>query len=163
VAGRRLKIGHSPLRHAVAPITRDQRRKERAGHGENVGGEPRALHFTGLALSTEVVGAFLVAGDSGERLGLALIGEDVGSRHGKGSWAELGDLVLDRDEAVGSANGNGLSNTPFTTLNMAVVAPIPSASVSTAMMVKDGFLESMLAEGYPCRSPSAQLHRRFPC
>jgi hypothetical protein len=163
VAGRRLKIGHSPLRHAVAPITRDQRRKERAGHGENAGGEPRALHFTGLALSTEVVGAFLVAGDSGERLGLALIGEDVGSRHGKGSWAELGDLVLDRDEAVGSANGNGLSNTPFTTLNMAVVAPIPSASVSTAMMVKDGFLESMLAEGYPCRSPSAQLHRRFPC
>ena len=39
-----------------------------------------------------------------------------------------------------SAYGSGRSSTAFTTLKMAVVAPIPSASVSTATSVKPGVL-----------------------
>src|SRR5207302_7143708 len=39
-------------------------------------------------------------------------------------------------------NGNGRSSTPFTTLKIAVFAPIPSASVSTATAVKPGFFNS---------------------
>src|SRR5580704_7088901 len=39
----------------------------------------------------------------------------------------------------GSGYGSGFSNTPFTTENSAVFAPIPSASVSTAIAVNPGF------------------------
>jgi hypothetical protein len=42
----------------------------------------------------------------------------------------------------GSAYGNGLRSTPLTTLKMALFAPIPSASVSTATMVNPGLLTS---------------------
>ena len=42
-----------------------------------------------------------------------------------------------------SANGTRFNRTASTTLKMAVVAPIPSASVSTAAVVKPAFLPSM--------------------
>jgi hypothetical protein len=40
----------------------------------------------------------------------------------------------------GSGYGNGRNSTPFTTLKMAVFAPIPKARVITATRVKPGFL-----------------------
>ncbi len=43
----------------------------------------------------------------------------------------------------GSANGNGRSSTPFTTLNTALVAPIPIASVATAVSVNTGVFPSV--------------------
>jgi hypothetical protein len=43
----------------------------------------------------------------------------------------------------GSANGSGFSRTPRTTLKIAVLAPIPSASVSTATAVKSGARTSL--------------------
>src|SRR6266478_7481538 len=42
----------------------------------------------------------------------------------------------------GSLKGNGRSNTPLTTLKMAVFAPMPRASVSTATAVKPGFFSN---------------------
>jgi hypothetical protein len=42
-----------------------------------------------------------------------------------------------------SGYGSGRSSTAFTTLKMAVFAPIPSASATTAMMVKPGAFASM--------------------
>src|SRR2546427_7916550 len=42
----------------------------------------------------------------------------------------------------GSRNGNGRRSTAFMTLKIAVFAPIPSASVSTATAVKPGFFSS---------------------
>ena len=43
----------------------------------------------------------------------------------------------------GSRNGNGRSSTAFTTLNIAVHTPMPSARVSTATAAKPGFLDSV--------------------
>src|SRR6266481_805391 len=43
----------------------------------------------------------------------------------------------------GSSNGSGRSNTAFTTLKMAVFAPIPRARVSTTINVKPGFFASI--------------------
>lgn len=42
----------------------------------------------------------------------------------------------------GSGKGNGRSNTAFTTLKMAVFAPMPRASVITAMAAKPGRFKS---------------------
>ena len=42
----------------------------------------------------------------------------------------------------GSGYGSGLSSTPSTKLKMAVFAPMPSASVSTATAVKPGAFSS---------------------
>src|SRR5437867_12961566 len=41
-----------------------------------------------------------------------------------------------------AGNGNGRSKTQFTTLKMAVFAPMPRASVSRATAVKPGFFSS---------------------
>src|SRR5438128_12541513 len=41
-----------------------------------------------------------------------------------------------------AGNGNGRSSTPLTTLKMAVFAPMPRASVSTATAVKPGFFSN---------------------
>jgi hypothetical protein len=43
---------------------------------------------------------------------------------------------------LGSLNASGRSNAPFTTLKIAVFAPIPSASVITAMAVNPGLFRS---------------------
>src|SRR5437879_3690193 len=57
-----------------------------------------------------------------------------------------------------AGKGNDRSTTPLTTLKMAVVAPMPSASVSTATAVKPGFFTN-------CRTAnlrsfiSQRLHR----
>src|SRR6266446_7290373 len=42
----------------------------------------------------------------------------------------------------GSGYGSAFSNTPLITLKMAVFAPMPSASVSTATAVKPGFFSN---------------------
>jgi len=42
----------------------------------------------------------------------------------------------------GSGNGNGLSSTPSTMEKMAVLAPMPKASVSTAVSVNPGDLRN---------------------
>src|SRR4029079_19675422 len=56
-------------------------------------------------------------------------------------------LVCERSQTIssrdGSAYGNGRNNTPFTTVNTAVVAPIPSASVASAASVNTGFFRSV--------------------
>ena len=44
----------------------------------------------------------------------------------------------------GSGKGSGRRRTAFTTLKMAVLAPIPNASASTATAAKPGFLRSIL-------------------
>ena len=41
----------------------------------------------------------------------------------------------------GSPNGNGRNSTPLTTLKIAAVAPVASASVSTTVAAKPGFLQ----------------------
>jgi hypothetical protein len=47
------------------------------------------------------------------------------------------------DKRIGIGNGNGRSNTALTTLKMAVLAPIPSASAIVATMLTLGDLSSM--------------------
>src|SRR5437879_5764983 len=43
----------------------------------------------------------------------------------------------------GSGKGNGRSSTPYTTVKIAVLAPMPRASVKTATAVKPGFFASI--------------------
>ena len=45
----------------------------------------------------------------------------------------------------GSWYGSGFSNTPYTTLKIAVLAPIPNASVRAATVAKPGCFHSMRA------------------
>src|SRR5213080_766194 len=47
--------------------------------------------------------------------------------------------MTSRSEA---GNGNGRNKTPFTTVKIAVFAPMPSASVNTATAVKPGFFNN---------------------
>jgi hypothetical protein len=51
--------------------------------------------------------------------------------------------VANRNQLLGFVNGSGRSNTLFTMLKIAVLAPIPNASVSTAMTVKPGDFHKM--------------------
>ena len=44
---------------------------------------------------------------------------------------------------AGSGNGSGLSSSALTTVKTAVLTPIPTASVSSATMVKPGVFRSM--------------------
>ena len=62
----------------------------------------------------------------------------------------------------GSSKGSGLSSTPRTTLKMAVLAPMPSASVKTAISVNMGARSrrrttrrgvAVMWTLYVCRSP----------
>ena len=53
-----------------------------------------------------------------------------------------GTISCTRTSRSGSGYGSGCSSTPLTTLKIAVVAPTPSASVSTATIVKPGDLIS---------------------
>ena len=46
-----------------------------------------------------------------------------------------------RKRRSGSGNGSGRSSTPLTTVNVATLAPIPSASVTIAAAVKRGFAQ----------------------
>jgi len=53
----------------------------------------------------------------------------------------MGPLLSDTASSVtccGFSTGSGLSSSEFTRLKMAVLAPMPSASVSTAVMAKLG-------------------------
>ncbi len=45
-----------------------------------------------------------------------------------------------RTSRSGSAKGSGRSSTPFTTLNTALLAPMPNASANTAASAKPGLL-----------------------
>jgi hypothetical protein len=54
----------------------------------------------------------------------------------------LRDVLLSQTltNASACANGKGSSITAFTTLKMVVVAPIPSAKISTTSAAKPGFV-----------------------
>src|SRR5262245_62567199 len=54
-------------------------------------------------------------------------------------------LSANNTNLSGPAYGNGRSSSAFTTLKMAVLAPTPKASVTTAIKVKPGFLANMRA------------------
>ena len=54
--------------------------------------------------------------------------------------AVVSKIIISRS---GSGYASGRSSTPFTTLKMAVFAPMPSASASIATAVKPGFLRSV--------------------
>jgi hypothetical protein len=54
-----------------------------------------------------------------------------------------GAVCQSASKRSGSRYGSGLSKTAFTTLNIAVFAPIPSASVSTAIAVTPGRFNSI--------------------
>jgi len=49
-------------------------------------------------------------------------------------------------KASGLGYGSGRSSTPFTTLKIAVLAPMPSARVSTATVVKPGLRRKVRSE-----------------
>jgi hypothetical protein len=74
-------------------------------------------------------------------------------RHAANSYVATGRLaspeVGRRSKIIanrlGSLNGNGRSKTVFTTLKIAVFAPMPSASVSIAIAVKPGFFANIRA------------------
>lgn len=56
-----------------------------------------------------------------------------------GSWAENSlDVSQRRTSRSGAANGSGRSSTPLTALKMALVAPMPTASVSTIASIAVG-------------------------
>src|SRR5262249_36391516 len=77
----------------------------------------------------------------------------------------------------GDGNGSGFNNTALTTLKMAVFAPIPSASVTTATRVNPGDLRSWRKASFKsfmlfgaqslnyinARSPRRGQHRRDYC
>src|SRR2546425_1147383 len=56
--------------------------------------------------------------------------------------SRLGLTEAIRTSRSGSRYGRGCNNTALTTLKIAVFAPMPSASVSTATAVKPGFFNS---------------------
>ena len=56
--------------------------------------------------------------------------------------ADLG-VAGDPHQPLTGAQGKGRSKTAFTTLKIAVLAPMPSASVNTATAVKPGFFPSI--------------------
>ena len=116
-----------------------------------------------------------------DALGLAVVGEVEAGAGGGGEvvdvvvrrWSEVVE-VADRPAAAvaarrvenasstrsGSAYAYGFSTTACTTLKIAVVAPMPSASVSTAAIVKPGFVRHCRnANGTSCRSSSSQSRR----
>lgn len=70
----------------------------------------------------------------------------VANNFGSGAIMKSGDLGgVDQTVTTRSASryGNGCSTRLFTTLNIAVVAPMPSASVSTAIVVQTGWRRSV--------------------
>ena len=71
----------------------------------------------------------------------ALVAGEIGSR----SLFSRGLLPQMTTRRSASANGNDRSRTAFTTLKIAVLAPIPSARFSTATAVTPGFFASTRA------------------
>src|SRR5882762_2519758 len=70
----------------------------------------------------------------------------------------------------GSGKGNGRSSTPYTTVKIAVLAPMPRASVKTATAVNPGFFASirkayrMSCQSVPMlRLPALRSDARFLC
>ncbi len=55
-----------------------------------------------------------------------------------GKFTDFGVTRLTRINSCGSRNGSGRKMSTFTALKIAVVAPMPIASVSTATAVKPG-------------------------
>src|SRR5437660_428115 len=62
------------------------------------------------------------------------------------SPASATSVVANKTSRSGSATGSGLSNTVLTNEKIADVAPIPSASAVTAVIVKPGLLRNMRTE-----------------
>ena len=104
--------------------------------------EPDPIHLRRLANAGELVTILLVPAEILEAARIARVGLDVRSRDpGLPIYSHLCTLLN-----VGSCTslsecgkGSGRSrSTPSTTEKMAIVAPIPSASISTAVDVKPG-------------------------
>ena len=68
-------------------------------------------------------------------------------KSGTDMWTSFPSLLIDPIfmSSSGCRKGSGLSSTPLTTLKIAVVAPIASASVATATIVKLGVCISLRA------------------
>ena len=83
-------------------------------------------------------GAAVPDGDVGQRPRLFAVGDVVGDRRVEVVDVDAGRGLPEADQAVGSGNGSGFRRTVLTTLKMAVLAPIPSASVSRVASVNIG-------------------------
>ena len=88
--------------------------------------------------------AILDLRDGGEAVRLIPIVDESRAGTGDVSFPSLPDDPI-RTSSSGSRKGSGLSSTPLTMLNTAVVAPMASASVVTAMIVKPGVRSSFRA------------------
>src|ERR1043166_430582 len=67
-------------------------------------------------------------------------------------------MELNSTSRSGSLTGNFFSSTVSTTLNRAVLAPMPSASVKSAIAVKPGFFQNICK---PYRKSCQRLFTRF--
>src|SRR2546430_175526 len=72
---------------------------------------------------------------------------------------KFGPRSLNQTSRSDSVYGNGRNKTAFTTLKIAVFAPMPSASVSTATAAKPGFFRSWRKANF--RSFIPQRHHRI--
>src|SRR5437016_12312887 len=82
-----------------------------------------------------------------------------------GYATDMSSMSLDFSETnasrFGSLNGGGRSSTALITLKMAVLAPMPSASVSTATVAKPGFLNSWRIANFKSFMDSLDFDFRF--
>jgi len=86
------------------------------------------------------VGVIVAAAGSGSRLGRG--SKALVRLHGRTTLSRVVELFRSVSQSIISrsipTNGVGRKSTPSTTEKMAVLAPMPSASVSTAATVKPG-------------------------
>ena len=78
---------------------------------------------------------------------------------------KFGPRSLNQTSRPDSVYGNGRNKTAFTTLKIAVFAPMPSASVSTATAAKPGFFSSWRKAKrrsfmVEVRNPKAEIRRK---
>lgn len=114
---------------------------------EHTGRHASGHHLGVLADAGELIGgrAFVVAAERGEAVRVTGVVDDVGCGD-TGSPVVAADLSVpkfigEENELIGMGNGSGRSSTPSTIEKMAVVAPMPKASVRTAVREKPGNLE----------------------
>ena len=112
-------------------------RKEICGGSD--GGEPRRLTCSG-----EVQIGKCVCGNLIERMVLFYPIAQVGKRYGHLIHAALRAFFPDGHKSIGLMVWKWAKQTPLITLNIAVFAPMPSASVITAMAVKPGCFSRLL-------------------
>ena len=108
--------------------------------GKDAGSEAGGVDLRRFAGPGEFKGSTLVSTKGGEGAGVAGVGDDVG--HGDPDFVAAA-CDLDSLEVVESAtrrsefgNGSGRRSTPSTIEKIAVVAPMPKASMRTAVTAK---------------------------